>query len=344
MSDVVKWKVHGAVATLRTESATWDLDQEDWQPARHFTLTSFRPDGSISSSETHNPDGSIAHSRWLYNGVDRLTESNSWSNDGPVGRAMYFYDEAGRHLRTTHLSDDGTKTDTEICTYDAEGRKTKVCVLPVLEGHVVYGIEGTEHSYGAPGVRTMTTTYDEKDLPTKVLFLDANQSLVMSVTLVRDEAGRLVNEEMHFGGESPFLNLLENIPLEEREETAAMVKEFFGETFSSSTYVYDARGRLIERMDRMGSLGECRTTYRYQDHDDPIEEISESRQREADADENGAMQYTSDRLSVQHNRFEYRYDARGNWTERIVSIQFEQNTAFQRSNVERRVMTYHAGS
>jgi YD repeat-containing protein len=344
MSDVEKWKVHGAVETLRTEFVTWDLDHEDWQPARHFTLTSFRPDGTISSSETHNPDGSIVHRRWLYNDVDRLTESNSWFNDGPIDRAMNFYDEAGRHVRTAHLSHDGTQTDSEICTYDVDGKRTKACILPVLEGHVAYGIEGTEHSYSAPGVTTMTTTYDENDLPTKVLFQDANHSPVMYVTLVRDGAGRLVNEEMHLGGESPFLNLLEKVPLEDREKTAAMLKKAFGDTFSSSEYVYDARGRLIERTDRMGSLGECRTTYRYDEHDDPIEETSEQRHREANADENGDMQYTSDRLNIQHNRFEYRYDARGNWTERIASIQFEPNAAFQRSNIERRVIMYHAGS
>jgi YD repeat-containing protein len=344
MSDVARWKVHGAVETLRKEFATWDLDQQDWQPGRHITLASFRPDGTISSTETHNPDGSIARSQSLYDDANRLIESNSRFNDGPITWSVYFYDEAGHHIKTTHLGDEGTQTDTEICTYDADGKRTEVCALPVLEGHVAYGIEGTEHSYSAPGVRTMTTTYDQNDLPTKVLFLDANGSPVMYVTLMRDEAGRLVNEEMHLGGESPFLNVLEHIPLEEREEAVAMITKAFGDPFSSSAYTYDDRGRLIERMDRMGGLGECRTTYRYDEHGDPIEETSENRHREANADANGAMQYTSDRLNIQHNRFEYVYDAHGNWTERIVSIQFEPNAAFQRSNIERRVITYHAGS
>jgi YD repeat-containing protein len=344
MSDVAKWKVHGAVETLRTEFATWDLDQQDWQPGRHLTLTSFRPDGTISSTETHNPDGSIVRSQWLYNDANRLIESNSWFNDGPTNKTVYFYDEAGRYIRTTHLNDDGTQIDSEICTYDSDGKKTKMCVVPVLEGYVSYGIEGTKHSYGAPGVRTMTTTYDEQDLPTKVLFQGANHNPVMYVTLVRDSVGTLLSEEMHLGGESPFLDLLEQVPLEDREKTAAMLKKAFGDTFSSTTYTYDAQSRLIEQMDRMGSLGECRTTYRYDDHDDPIEETSEHRHREANADENGAMQYTSDRLNVQHNRFEYVYDTHGNWTELIVSIQSEPNTDFQRSNIERRVITYHAGS
>jgi hypothetical protein len=60
MSDVARWKVHGPVEALRTEFATWDLNQDDWQPVEHFTLTSFRANGTVSTSDTHNPGGSIA--------------------------------------------------------------------------------------------------------------------------------------------------------------------------------------------------------------------------------------------------------------------------------------------
>ncbi len=38
MSDVARWKVHGPVEALRTEFATWDLNQDDWQPVEHFTF------------------------------------------------------------------------------------------------------------------------------------------------------------------------------------------------------------------------------------------------------------------------------------------------------------------
>jgi hypothetical protein len=91
----------------------------------------------------------------------------------------------------------------------------------------------------------------------------------------------------------------------------------------------------------MGRLSENRSTYIYQDRDDPIEEITERRDREARLDENGAVVYNSDRVTVQHNRFEYLYDAHGNWTERTVSYRVEPNPDFQCSNVERRAITYH---
>jgi hypothetical protein len=244
MSDLAKWKVHGPVGTLRTEFATWDLNQEDWQPVQHFTVTSFRPDGTISTSDTHNPDGSIAHSRWLYNDAGRLTESNSCLNDGPIGRAVYFYDEAGRHVRTAQLSHDGTQTDSEICTYDAQSKRTKVRLLGLGGANTAYGIEGTDMALAAPGATMMTITYDEKDLATKVLFHDANHNLLRYVIFMRDSAGNLLNVEMHVGGESLFQDLANKVPSEGREGMAVMLKQAFGEAFSSTTYVYDTQAGL----------------------------------------------------------------------------------------------------
>ncbi len=201
VSDVAKWKVHDPVATLRTEFATWDLDQKEWQPARHSTITSFRSDGAVGASDIQNPDGSVAHSRWLYDNAGRLTESNFWLNDGPIDRSLYSYDEAGRHVRTVHLGHDGTQTDLEICSYDADGKKTKVRFLSLPGINTAYGIEGTEQAYGAHGATTMTTTYDEWDLPAKVVFQDANHNSIRSVLFVRDSTGRLLKEEMHAGVE-----------------------------------------------------------------------------------------------------------------------------------------------
>jgi hypothetical protein len=44
---------------------------------------------------------------------------------------------------------------------------------------------------------------------------------------------------------------------------------------------------------------------------------------------------------VQHVRFEYQYDAHGNWTERIVWQRLEPNTDERRSNIERRTIAYY---
>jgi len=343
MSDLANWEVHGPVKTLRKEFAIWDLDKEEWQPVRHYTTSSFRPDGKIGATDTHNPAGSIAHARWLYNDAGRLTESNSWMGDGPVSSILYFYDEAGRHIRAADLSQDGTQRDTEICTYDVDGKRTKVRFLSHTGAHTSYSIEGTDMGWSAPGATRMTTIYDERDLPTKVLFLDASDNPLRYVTLTRDSGGRLINVELSLGAEPLFQNIAEKSPAEDRERIAAMFKQIFGGMFSSTTYVYDSRGRMIEKTHRMGTLSGDRTIYSYDEaHDDSIEETTERTSREAGIDEHGALKYSPGQVSTQHNRFDYVYDDHGNWIERIVSTRPEPNTAFQPSNIERRAMTYHA--
>jgi hypothetical protein len=354
VNDLARWKVHGPVKTLRSEFATWDLERHDWQPVRNFNVASFRADGAILTVNAHNPDGTIAHSLWLYDNAGRMIESNSWMNDGPIDRTVYVYDEGGRLIRTTHLGQDGTRADKEVCSYDAGGRKTKVRLLPHHEedsqrnathtcgADTVYSIEGSDTSYGVPGAATITVTYDEKDLPAKVSFHDANHHPLSEVVLTHDSAGRLLSEEQHQQDRSPFQNLLENAPPEKSERLAALFEMVLGDAASNTTYQYDARGRLVTREQRMGKLGGDTTTYHYEDRDDPVAETTEHRSRDAGLDETGIVSYSSDRQNVQHNRLEYLYDAHGNWIERIVSFRSESSPDFQRSNIERRTITYYS--
>jgi hypothetical protein len=298
MNDLGKWKVHGPVKTLRKEFATWDPGNESWQPPQYFSLTSFHPEGTISSSDTHNPDGSIAHSRWLYDEAGKLIESNFWMNDAPIKTTVYFYDEAGRHQRTLQLTHDGAQTDLETCTYDAQGIKTKLRFLHFQGNTLGYAIEGSEQFYLAAGAATILTIYGADDLPAKVIFQDAEGRPLREVTFIRDQAGRLLSEETHLES-SPFP---EGFP-------AALAKAC-GET--STKYRYDSRGRVLERSTKFGGLCEARTTYRYSDREEPIEETTEQTNREANLDDEGVLQYSADGVTIQHSRLEYSYDAHGN--------------------------------
>ena len=354
MSALAKWKVHGPVKTLKSEFATWDQDRQDWHPYSHMNVASFDPAGRILSTDVHNPDGTIAHSRWFYDDTGRMLESNSWMNDEPINRIVYLYEETGRLIRATRLDGNGTRKDVEVYSYDVDGRKTKVQFLYHREadsectaGNACgassgYAIEGTDIAFGAPGATTLTITYDDKSLPAKVSFHDAHHQLLTYAILTRDRAGRLLSVEKHQGEKSPFQGYLDKAPPEQRERLAAALKEVLGETLSSTRYEYDAKGRLVTREHRMGKLGEDYTTYRYRDHDDPVEETIEHRSHEAKTDETGNVQYSSNRVNVQHNQLEYIYDECENWTERVVSHRLESQSGFQRSNVERRTITYYS--
>jgi hypothetical protein len=340
MGDLAKWKVHGPVATLRTENAEWDADRQDWKPARYFILTSFRRDGAIDSSETHNPGGSISHSRWLYDSAGRLTESDSWMNDEPAQKVLYFYDEAGRPTRTAQLRADGSQTDLETSTYDADGKETKIRLLPITAPpnskdragngatSIGYSIEGTDYAGG--------------DQPARVILEDADHNPLYEVRFTRDASGRPLTIEMIMG-ESQFNDFADHVSADHREVAAAVLKQILGDAFSRTTYIYDSRGRVIERTISMGTMHDGHTIYRYDDdHDEAVEETTETRTREATVNGDAAIRYKPDTISTQHNRFEYSYDTHGNWTEQVVSFQNDPSADFQHSSIKRRVITYFA--
>lgn len=349
MSDLAKWKVHGPVYSLRTDFAEWDSAKQEWRPLRHFNSATFHPDGKLDESRHYNPDGSIARHKCLYDGAGRLIERQFWVDDAVSNQTLYSYDNAGRHVRTVCLSRDGIRQDTEASTYDSSGRKTTVRFLAAHESKaaVTYGIEGTDHSYGAPGAVTMTMAYDGRDLPAELLFHNAQKALVRRIIFVRDNAGRLLREEAQFGETAPFPGLEEQAERsgpEGRAQVKAIVARLFGpvRAFSTITYAYDERGLLIERSTRTGSLGEDRISLRYDEHDNPIEQTTVHESREFHPDDHGDLHITSERSHTQHSRFEYQYDEKGNWIERVVLVRTEPNPNLERSNIEHREISYHA--
>ena len=328
MSALAEWNVHGDVHSIRTEFAEWDLSLEQWRPAQSFTIVRFHPDGTISENEHHNPDGTISQSSYHYDAAGRMQEARFGMNDGPVSRSLHFYDERGLLTRVVGVDPDGTEREAENHGYGQDGKRTKVYFVPKqLANAFMYAIEGTVQSYGAPGASTITTLYNDGGHPYEVLFHDADQRLLRRVAFTRDGTGRLITEEMRLGEESPFPELL------------------FGpnSVLSTTMYVYDAKGRILQRRTRMGELGEHRTTFRYDDRDNPIEEIHEDISREIQIDEAGALHAAQEKSSTQNVRFDYTYDARGNWQERIVWCRLEPNPNFERSNITRREITYYAG-
>ena len=59
-------------------------------------------------------------------------------------------------------------------------------------------------------------------------------------------------------------------------------------------------------------------------------------------DERGNLQASNEISTHQQVRYLYQYDTHGNWTERVVSVRLERNPDFQRSNIERRKISYYA--
>ncbi len=353
MSDLNRWEMHGPVRTLRTHLAEWNPDIGDWRPLKSRAVVTFRRDGQLSESEYHNPDGSVMRHARVYEESGRLTEDQWWTNSVLTNRLLHTYDVDGRPASSIAIDADGTERESELCRYDEVGRKTKVVFLPVPEnraescspssGGIHYGVEGTDTAYSAPGATTNTITYDERELPSEVSFHDANHALVCRVVFSRDRDGRVQSERMQldrpgtlFG---PAIDV--DVPTDERASLAELLTAAFEDhTLLQATYAYDEKGRRRERVRRIGQLSEERDTFRYDDYDNPVEQVTVHLSRDMRIDD-GAVKIEDRPPQVQHIRFEYQYDAYGNWTERVVWQRTGPNADERRSNIERRTITYY---
>jgi hypothetical protein len=247
-----------------------------------------------------------------------------------------------------NIDQDGVQRMAEACSYDSAGRKTKVNFLDPHRPDILHGhnIEGSENFYSAPGAVTLTVHYDESHQPIEGLFHDGDRHLISRVVFIRDSNGRLLSEDNYFGEQGLFPDLkkrLEGIATEYQESATDFLNKLFSPTqsFMSTKYEYDPNGKTISRARVMSALSEERTVFRYDDHGNPIEETTEDYNREAGIDENGELRAAAENTRKYQMRFEYRYDAQGNWTERIVWNRHEPNPDFQRSNVERREISYY---
>lgn len=338
MSDLANWEVHGPVKSVTRSHATWEPATESWTESGPVQFALFRGDGNLSHTEARNPDGSVSFCEWRYDETGRITGLQSGMRGGDTVETRYLYDDLGRLVRTVVIEPDGSDAESEIYSYDDAGRKTKTKFLRNPGFNVSYQIEGTSSGVGCPGARAISTIYDDNDLPSEVSFLNVDGKPIERVTLLRDDAGRLLEEDvavlgapiwqgMHFG--------------EQQEAAEAAMRQIFADGFWNTSYIYDARGRLLQRDHRMASLGGDRTTYRYEEHDEAVEETTKHTSRQASINEDGTLQYSPEPSHIQHNRCEYSYDSRGNWTSRTVSIRPEAEPEFQLSNIERRDIEYY---
>lgn len=354
MSDLARWELRGPVRTVQTQFAEWNPETGDWRPLKNRFVATFRSDGQLSEIEHHNPDGSVPREVRLYDEAGRLTENQWWSNDVLTRRVVHTYDVEGRSGSAVTIDADGTKHETERCQYDENGRKTKIVFLSIPQTSgascsagscgIMFGVDGTDVAYSAPGAMTSTTIYDEHDRPSEAIFHDANHAVVSRVVFSRDDEGRLVSERMEFADSRGLFGpaMDANVPTQEQASLMELLKTVFEDhTFSHATYAYDQKGRRIETLRRMGTLCEERVTVRYDHFDNPVDQVRSDASREMRMDD-GALK-TEEKLShVQHVSFRYQYDASGNWTERVVSQRLEANTDERRSNIERRTIVYYA--
>jgi hypothetical protein len=342
MIDARHWKLRERVRTLQREIAEWDAAAQDWRPVSYFQFVAFDSDGRVVQLDQRGAEGSVFRTTYIYDSDGRLRETQAGAADAhAVSRAVYTYDETGRPLAVTQIGESGIERQTHTTTYDERGHRTTVRDLPPAAADVpiMFSIDGSEIGYGAPGAKTMTTRYDEQGLSREVLIQDAGGATIRRITLTRDREGRVVTEEAQNIAPLTLPHAPGPVPAEDIDQLQALVMRVFGAI--RTTYDYDAGGRLIFRTQQMGLLGEERIAYAYDERGNPIEESHESINREMQLDRDGGPTSGGETKRMHEARFSYEYDARGNWTKRIVLARATREAEFEQSNRELRTIDYY---
>jgi hypothetical protein len=285
----------------------WDLTTETWQVPRSATLEEYRPDGQLIYSESRFGEGPLFRCTNSYDEAGLLIESQSQSGDGPADRQFYHYDDHGRLIRQVGRAPDGSERVTGELVYGPGGEHTKILYVPPMEGLTGYAIDSQEQA-------------------SEMILKDADGRVLRRIVLTRDEYGRLVKDEILLGAEplSPDLPMFGA-----------------GATLMTCEYTYDERGRCVELVRRTFGLSEQRETYCYDDHGNKTETTTEYQRREANVNE-GNIEYGAARLDHrQQARIACKYDARGNWVERVTAQRHGENPDFTPCSVERREIDYY---
>ncbi len=331
MDDRSRQSLKGLVSTLHSEIADWDAEAKSWRPPRFSTMTHFLPDGQISEVEYHHPDGSVYRVGNYYDDAGKLKESRSRSNNDAETNSLYRYDDSGRLVRVVSIDENGLQRDSQIFRYDDAGRKTAQYFLSIDAG---------------AGAMSFSVGLGDSDQTTESVWYDRNHRFLQRVTYIRDANGKLLKEEMHLDDDAFASGEIARASTAEREQLMALLTKVLGadRVMATTSYRYDEGGRQIERRIQMANLGDTRTTYTYDDRGYAVDEVTVSVRREMKVNETGNEHFANESLETTSAHYDYQYDAHGNWIERIASFVAQNSSVLQRSNIERRQISYYPNS
>ncbi len=348
MTERDRWGLRGPVKGCRLHR-TWysrrcGADLCETEERGDTTLIEFRPDGSFASRRHHNPDGSEWMSTYEYDGAGRLVTVRTENASQPVDFQRYEYDSAGRLRHILVPTPDGSHRIAESYEYDATGRQKKTLHVDVTtqssDTMYLWGVEGTDCGYSAPGAATLTTLHNTRDQPAELLFHDQDGRALSRVAFAYDELGRLVEEAQTMVAEVLPPAVLAGMSSTDLEAVRAL----FGAGPLRRVHRYDARGHRVEtHASFFGALGRDSKAMAYNDHGDQIEEISEHEQRDFHIGGPGQLTESpaSKRVSRSEARFHYDYDARGNWIRKAVESRSGTDQDFSVSGIDLRTLDYY---
>jgi hypothetical protein len=354
VSDREKHGLRGPAASVRTEHFECDHQTGEVSAEPRFAnIFTFDREGRTTSGTYENPGGSISTTNYTYNDRGDLARMSHDSSGKPGGDTIYYYDDAGRLLRTmTRYTFDGPQRESSRFTYDPDGGKTAVqfgisaSEMAELLGamRAPAGDSNMELGVDLPPATT-TIHYDAKGNPLEELEHDENHVLIRKTIHTYDDKGLLLETRQESGHKPPF-SLPSNDPSREPNEREALeriVERIFppGANIVRTTYAYDGEGRRIEQVVQLGPFSRSRSTTQYDEYGNPILVHSAEESQDFQATPEGELvNPTAPKQTIGTNLYRYAYDKHGNWTEKVYSHLDPSTGQPKQMLIERRTISY----
>jgi len=356
MTDREKAGLRGPVRTR--------VEETIYPGGKFLTTTEYSLDGRLLATRASNSDGSAWVTTQTYDADGRLVKTASGNSGERAAEILYTYDEGGRLKEIRDADGKGNRTSYR---YDQQGHKTEIkrFAPEVIErnrgGITTESLwDAAQMGIGVPTGGSVTTLYNDRDLPIEEQILDSEGRVVSRFIRTYDANGRIMEENQI--QENPALLMVErfsaeqHVQLDDKQLEAmnrAMKSMLSGRSGTGKSYTYDSQGRVTEVRDRNFAMdGVTRTSYN--EHGDKSEERTTLTANTAipigvpySINENGTLIPTkavSEAPSVPELpkvdiiEYRYEYDPHANWTEQAVVHRSESN---EYSTVHRRTLTYY---
>ncbi|MGA7411964.1 MAG: hypothetical protein WBW33_15910 [Bryobacteraceae bacterium] len=201
--------------------------------------------------------------------------------------------------------------------------------------HYSFGVEATDTCYSATGAVTLTTVYNERELPIEVVFCDVTGRRLSGVEFRYDTSGNLIEEAQTTAAGALPEEIMTSL-------NKAQLETFRALCSTTIMHRYNEQGRRVETRSRLGPVGRSIKTMTYNEHGDQIGEFNEHQGRDYNLDEEGLISDspTQEIATRSEARFHYDYDTRGNWVMKTVRSRGRTGDDFTVSTVERRTIGY----
>lgn len=341
------------------------VEETTYATGKSLTTTEYGLDGRLLTTRTSNPDGSEWFTTKTYDADGRLVRTVSGKSGEPATETLYAYDEAGR---LKEIRDADGKGNLTSYRYDRQGHKSEIKTFApeVIERYrksvLVEGSlwDAAQRGLGALKGGSVTTLFDERDLPIELQILDSEERLVTRFIRTYDANGRII-EEKHIE-ENPALMFERSGELDDEQLEAknkALKSMMRGRRGTGKSFTYDSQGRVMEVRDRNWASDSVTTTS-YNEHGDKSEERVTTVSNLVyppgvaySVDEEGTLiPVRRDRVSgpppdpertlLNITEYRYEYDQYRNWTERTMLFRQVVNSSESGgySAVHRRTLTY----